>query len=627
MSPATEAIDALRRITTRLVAAEERQGQIDMVAEVAKALDKSRHIVVQAGTGTGKSLGYLVPVILNGKRTVVATATKALQDQLNAKDLPLVADEFPDTFTWTVLKGRSNYVCLQRLDEHLHPDSRLDFGDDERTSKLAHAVKAWLPSTSTGDLEEYPGALSDDARRLFTVSSEECPGARRCPRGEDCLAEAARNRAAVSDIIVVNLHLYGLDIASDGAVLPDHDVVVFDEVHQLESVMSDAVGTTIGPGRLNALVSVVRAVLVDSSACDSLASRAALLRSILENHLSSRFPDGLPATLASLLSDARGDASTMLGELRGVDTENDSTKQKVLRAQTQVTRLIESIDLCLSPDDNQVKFVEGSEDRPLLRVSPLHVGAYMNAGVWHKRTAVLTSATVPLSLPQRVGLPDEGTESLSVASPFDYQSMSKLYCSPEFPDRNSPAFESFVHDELEALISAAGGRTLALFTSNRALKNAVEALRTRLPFPIVTPYETPRQRLIEQFLADEHTCIFASQSFFQGVDLPGRTLSLVVLDKLPFPRPDDPLLEARREAVGRRASFNIIDLPIAATSLAQAVGRLIRTNDDRGVVAVLDNRLASAGYRRTLIEVLPPMARTRHRHEVEAFLRDITTAQ
>ncbi len=624
MSPATEAIEALRRITTRLAAAEERQGQIDMVAEVAKALDKNRHVVVQAGTGTGKSLGYLVPVVLNGKRTVVATATKALQDQLNAKDLPLVAEEFPGSFTWTVLKGRSNYVCLQRLDEQLSPESRLDFGEDERTKKSAQAVKAWLASTNTGDLEEYPGHLPDDTRRLLTVSSEECPGARRCPRGEDCLAEAARNRAASSDIIVVNLHLYGLDIASDGAVLPEHDVVVFDEVHQLESVMSDAVGTTIGPGRFNTLVSVVRSVLVDSSACDALISRAAMLRGGLAPHLTSRFPDGLPANLSSLLGDARSDASAILGELRAIDTENESTKQKVLRAQTQVTRLIESIDLCMSSDENQVKFVEGSEERPLLRVSPLHVGEFMNTGVWHKRTAVLTSATVPLSLPQRVGLPEEGTESLSVTSPFDYQSMSKLYCSPEFPDRNSASFDSFVHDELEALIKAAGGRTLALFTSNRALRNAVEALRKRVPFPIVTPYESPRQRLIEDFLSDEATCIFASQSFFQGVDLPGRTLSLVVLDKLPFPRPDDPLLEARREAVGRRASFNIIDLPIAATSLAQAVGRLIRTNEDRGVVAVLDNRLASAGYRRTLIEVLPPMARTRHRHEVEAFLRDIT---
>jgi ATP-dependent DNA helicase DinG len=214
-----------------------------------------------------------------------------------------------------------------------------------------------------------------------------------------------------------------------------------------------------------------------------------------------------------------------------------------------------------------------------------------------------------------------------VESPFDYERNSRLYCSPEFPDRNSPRFTEFVHDELEALITAAGGRTLALFTSNKALHAAIAEMRQRLPMTILTPSEIPRQKLIEDFLADESSCIFASQSFFQGIDLPGRTLSLVVLDKLPFPRPDDPLLEARREAVGREISFQAIDLPLAATSLAQAAGRLIRTANDKGVVAVLDRRLATANYWRTLIGALPPMTRTRQREEVEQFLRDITTAQ
>jgi ATP-dependent DNA helicase DinG len=223
-----------------------------------------------------------------------------------------------------------------------------------------------------------------------------------------------------------------------------------------------------------------------------------------------------------------------------------------------------------------------------------------------------------------VGLPEERRDSLSVSSPFDYERHSRLYCSPLFPDRNSPDFTAFVHDELEALISAAGGRTLALFTSNKAMNEAVREMRERLDVPILSPSELPRQRLIDVFVRDEASCIFASQSFFQGVDLPGRTLSLVVLDKLPFPRPDDPLLEARREAVGRDRAFTEIDLPIAATSLAQAAGRLIRTRDDRGVVAVLDRRLATATYWRTLIGALPPMARTRHREEVEDFLRAIT---
>jgi ATP-dependent DNA helicase DinG len=228
-------------------------------------------------------------------------------------------------------------------------------------------------------------------------------------------------------------------------------------------------------------------------------------------------------------------------------------------------------------------------------------------------------------MPERVGLDRDSIEVLSVDSPFDYEQNSRLYCSPEFPDRNSQGFTDFVHDELEVLITAAGGRTLALFTSNKALHAAIAAMRERLPMTILTPSEIPRQKLIEDFLADESSCIFASQSFFQGIDLPGRTLSLVVLDKLPFPRPDDPLLEARREAVGREVSFQSIDLPLAATALAQAAGRLIRTGTDKGVVAVLDRRLATATYWRTLIGALPPMTRTRNREEVEQFLRDITS--
>ncbi|MFY8238784.1 MAG: ATP-dependent DNA helicase, partial [Ilumatobacteraceae bacterium] len=333
-----------------------------------------------------------------------------------------------------------------------------------------------------------------------------------------------------------------------------------------------------------------------------------------------------PTSITEPLARARMEINSILGVLREVKTDVENTMQRSYRAQTQATRLAEALDLALGTFQGYVAFVEGTPDRAQLRISPLDVGNVLAGAVWGNVAAVLTSATVPASLPQRVGLPLEGTELLAVESPFDYEKNSRLYCSPTFPDRNSPDFTNFVHDELEALITAAGGRTLALFTSNKALHAATAAMRERLSVPILSPADYPRQKLIEMFLADESSCIFASQAFFQGVDLPGRTLSLVVLDKLPFPRPDDPLLEARRDAVGREASFGQIDLPIAATSLAQAAGRLIRTSQDRGVVAVLDRRLATAGYWRTLIAALPPMTRTRDRAEVEQFLRDITTA-
>lgn len=620
-----DAIDALRRVTSAFEGAEERQGQVDMVHAVAESLSAGRSIIVQAGTGTGKSLGYLVPTLLNGKRTVVATATKTLQDQLARHDLPLLQRHLDLDFTWAVLKGRNNYVCRQRIAELADSAGQLEFDEiSDGTKKEVDAIIEWASRTRTGDFEELPRVPSEKARLTVSVGSDECPGRNRCPLGETCFAERARDAANNADVIVVNLHLYGLHVASNGAILPEHEVVVFDEAHQLESVMSDTIGVHLTTGRVTSFAAATRKVIADNGLTSKLEDAGGRFGSVLATMAGTRLTVPLPSSLSEPLSVARLEINGILSVLRDVKTDNPATQQKNYRAQTQGSRLAEAIDITLGVTEGYVAYVEGTEQRPALRLSPLHVGDVLGGAVWGSHAAVLTSATVPFTLPQRVGLPSDGTEVLGVDSPFDYERNSRLYCSPNFPDRNSPAFTDFVHDELEALITAAGGRTLALFTSNKALHAATAAMRERLDVPILSPADYPRQRLIEMFLADESSCIFASQSFFQGVDLPGRTLSLVVLDKLPFPRPDDPLLEARREAVGRDKAFTEIDLPIAATSLAQAAGRLIRTKTDQGVVAVLDRRLATAGYWRTLIGALPPMTRTRHRAEVEQFLRDIT---
>ena len=621
-------IEALRTVTSSFEGAEERQGQIDMAHAIAETLAAGRSIIVQAGTGTGKSLGYLVPALLNGKKTVVATATKALQDQLNRNDLPLLSKHLGIDFSWAVIKGRNNYVCRQRINELSETAGQLEFEEvSGPTKREIETILTWAGKTRTGDFEELPRVPSERARIAVSVSSDECPGKQKCPVGNDCFAEKARDAAAAADVIVVNLHIYGLHIASGGSLLPEHEVVIFDEAHQLESVMSDTVGVQLAAGRFTSLASAVRKVIADPTVTSALESQGVRLTQALTPMFGQRLSNPMPTSVTEPLALARIEINTILGALRGITTDNESTQQKSYRAQTQATRLAEALDLALGTIQGYVAYVEGSSERPQLRISPLHVGEVMSGSVWGNVAAVLTSATIPASLPERVGLPLEGTEILSVESPFDYERNSRLYCSPTFPDRNAPNFTEFVHDELEALITAAGGRTLALFTSNKALHAATAAMRERLSVPILSPADYPRQKLIEMFMADESSCIFASQAFFQGIDLPGRTLSLVVLDKLPFPRPDDPLLEARREAVGRETAFGQIDLPIAATSLAQAAGRLIRTSEDKGVVAVLDRRLATAGYWKTLIAALPPMARTRDRAEIEQFLRDITTAQ
>lgn len=626
MALGKDSIAALRRVTATFPDSEERQGQVDMCHAIAESLESGRNTIVQAGTGTGKSLGYLVPAILAGKKTVVATATKALQDQLNRNDLPLLRDHLGVEFEWAVIKGRSNYVCLQRIRERKDKSAQLEFDElSDRVTKEVNDLVDWSKTTTTGDFEELPRLPSEAARQAVSVGVDECPGRNKCPVGADCFAERAREAATAADVVVVNFHLYGNHIASGGHILPEHEVVIFDEAHQIESVISETVGTSLSNGRVGSFASAVRKVIADPTLTNSLEEFGLRLSSVLSPLLDTRLETPLPTAITEILGLVRIEVNTLISALRDISTTNEATQQRIYRAQTQGARLVESLDLALGTFAGFVAYIDGSSERPVLRLSPLHVGDVLQKNVWNSHLAVLTSATIPQAMPDRVGLPLDGTEVLTVDSPFDYERNSRLYCSPTFPDRNSPAFTPFVHDELEALITAAGGRTLALFTSNKALREATEALRQRVPFPILSPADYSRQRLIEMFLEDEHACIFASQSFFQGIDLPGRTLSLVVLDKIPFPVPSDPLLEARREAVGRDKAFTLIDLPIAATSLAQAAGRLIRTADDKGVVAVLDQRLATKNYWRTLIAALPPMTRTRDRAEVEQFLRDITT--
>jgi ATP-dependent DNA helicase DinG len=314
----------------------------------------------------------------------------------------------------------------------------------------------------------------------------------------------------------------------------------------------------------------------------------------------------------------------LLTALRAIQTDVAEADQRRIRAQKAAVTLAEAVDAALVTPEGYVAWVGGRADQPRLEVAPLDVAPVLSEGVWSKRTAILTTATVPLNLPDRVGLPADTTDLLDVGSPFDYESNALLYCAAHLPDPRHPGHQPGVLAELEALITAAGGRTLALFTSRRAMNEAAAALRPVLPFTVLTQDDLPKPALLARFTEEETSCVFATAGLFQGIDVPGPTLSLVTIDRIPFPRPDEPLLKARREQLGPEA-FRGIDLPRAATLLAQAGGRLIRNTTDRGVFAVLDPRLAKAGYRWDVIRALPPMRRTRHREEAEAFLRQITT--
>lgn len=613
---------ALDDIAERLPGGEHRAGQVEMGEAVARAIVERRHLLVQAGTGTGKSFAYLVPVILSGRCTVVATATKTLQDQLADKDLPFLADTLDHEFTWAVLKGRSNYICLQRVSELDDPEERLalDMGAKSVAEEVDELVR-WSRRTESGDRAELALEPSHRAWSAVSVGPRECPGQNKCPRGEVCFTEKARRRAAEADIVIVNTHLYGLHLATDGAVLPEHEVVVVDEAHQLEDTVSATSGVELTPGRFTALSRTLGTVLADPELVAGIDECSRLWRDALTDDIGQRIRSALGGEALRALDLARSRLDTALGALRRIpDDVPVDTQARKERGMQATTSLIDDLDAVRQVGDGQVAWIEGTPDAPVLRLAPIDVAAFLDDSMWSRQTVVLTSATLPAALAEQTGAPDDSYDRLDVGSPFDYDEQALLYCATSLPVPSDAQWEPAMHDELAALIEAAGGRTLALFTSYRALHAAVEAMRDQLDVEVLAQDDLPKARLVEQFTAEASTCLFATMGFWQGVDVPGATLSLVTIDKLPFPRPDDPLLQARREQA-RADGFRLVDLPRATTLLAQGAGRLIRSRADRGVVAVFDPRLATKNYRWDFIRALPPMRRTKDRVEVESFLR------
>jgi ATP-dependent DNA helicase DinG len=679
--PRLSVTDQLGRVVAKLPSAQVRPGQRTMAEAVAECLasrtGSPRHLAVTAGTGTGKSFAYLVPAVTSGTCVVVATATKALQDQLATKDLPLVAANVKvgQPVSWAVLKGRSNYVCRQRLVEmeQAGRQASLDgVGPDRLHGSLGDEVArlvAWSETTVSGDRAELDFEPRPAAWSAVSVGADECPGAHRCPSGADCFTEAARARASVADVVVVNLHLLGADLRSGGAVLPEHGALVVDEAHELEDVLAACLGVDVSPGRLRGIAVGARAALEVADAdgqsggktsrrgrsaggsageaAEAVLAVATRFEQALATAKDQRLPPGLGeevgdavaltvSRLVQLERELRA-ASSPAGGGAGGDTSRPGEQngahgdgaQRALRALLGVERCREELESCLlagtdsssehpHPITEEVVWVSGGE-RQSLRSAPLDVSALLAVRVFNEMPVVLTSATLPPGIAQRLGAAPAGVTELDVGSPFDYASNGLVYCATRLPDRRRPNAEAAIHDELEALVHAAGGRTLGLFTSYRAMEAATEALRPRIPWPVHMQGDLPKAALLRAFSTEEAACLFATMGFWQGVDVPGATLSLVVIDRLPFPRPDEPLMAARREAAGAMG-FRLVDLPRAATLLAQGAGRLIRTETDRGVVAVLDPRLATASYSGYLVRALPPMRRTKERQEAIGFL-------
>lgn len=603
---------------------ESREGQRQMVRAVAAAFSRRQHTVVEAGTGVGKSLAYLVPAVMSQKRVVIATATKNLQDQLATKDAPTVAAHAAGVKV-AVLKGKSNYLCLNRAKD-VSGDGQLSFDDGtevpRNVSSQMKRILRWANETTTGDRDELPFEIDQRAWRGLSVTPQECLGRVQCPQGQNCFAELAKDRAAESSLLIVNTHLYAAHLASGSMLLPAHEYVVFDEAHEVLDIFASLLGTSLTTSRLRALSAVARSMLGAEHAerSEELLGVADRLEKSLQIQYDNGQLTGLDEDNVRELSRANELVTGIVEALRALTTDGADAEARRVRALGPAVHLGNDLERMNKVRDGELLFLDRREREITIEISLIDVGPRLQDDLWGHVTAVLTSATIPDTLPKSLGLEGDCVVE-HFDSPFDYQVNSLLYVPENFPQRNSEGAEAAIIDELVSLITAAGGRTLALFTNRSVMNRVAEAVGPQLDTEVLVQGTLSRQRIIEAFRDSAEASLFAVTSFWQGIDVPGHSLSLVTIDRLPFAVPNNPVAEARRSRSER--PFYEVDLPRAAMLLAQGVGRLIRTSTDRGVVAVLDTRLAESSYRSSLFKKLPPMKRTRDRGLVEDFLRQL----
>jgi len=604
---------------------EVREGQRAMVRSVAEGLSRREHRVVEAGTGVGKSLAYLVPAAMSGQRVVIATATKNLQDQLATKDAPTVSAHTKSKVA--VLKGRNNYLCRNRA--HAQRGGQMSFDDGSEVPRgvadQMRRILAWSNETTSGDRDELPFEVDARAWRGLSVTPQECLGRVQCPQGQACFAELAKDRAAESQLLIVNTHLYAAHLASGSMLLPEHEFVVFDEAHEILNIFAALLGTSLNASRLRALAGVARSILGTEFADSALEllNGADRLASALQSQYDAEQLTGFDEDVLREFTQASGLVTRIVEALRALEANGPDAEARKIRALGPAIHLANDMDRVARIRDGELLFLAKRDREVDIEVSLVDVAPRLAEDLWRHVTTVLTSATIPDTLARDLGL--EGVTIEHVDSPFDYQTNSLLYVPQDLPSRNDAGAEEAIIEELIELIGAAGGRTLALFTNRAVMNRVAEVVETRVDTPILVQGTLSRQRIIEQFRDSAEASLFAVTSFWQGIDVPGHSLSLVTIDRLPFAVPNDPLAEARRSRSER--PFYEVDLPRAAMLLAQGVGRLIRTKTDRGVVAVLDTRLAESNYRSSLFRKLPPMKRTRDKELVHAFLKELHDAQ
>ncbi|MDG4822531.1 ATP-dependent DNA helicase [Asanoa sp. WMMD1127] len=652
-----------------------RPGQQQMTGAIAESLAAREHLLVQAGTGTGKSLGYLAPALTVDGPVVVSTATLALQSQLVDHDLPRLADAVEPVLgrrpTFAVLKGRHHYLCLARLEnssEEEPEDALFDapaaapaapvkwLGEAGRLGKQILRLQEWAMETATGDRDELDPGVDDQAWKQVSMPARECVGAQRCPYGTECFAEASRVRAREADIVITNHSLLAVDMLAGRHIVPPHKLLVVDEAHELADRVSSASQAELTPELVDRAARRARPIIQPELAETLLEAGDALAVGLAEAP-AGRIVAGLPDALreaCTLLDAATRRALEKIGDIKADDPDPVRKQQ----AKALVDDVSKTAQRLLEENEHDVAWVE-KPDRPgagrrALVVAPLSVAGTLATHLYDERTVVATSATLALggrfdTVARALGLPpsepvpaqrartpvaaaaaaatatrspnlstaaDEvaelggpGWRSLDVGSPFEYGKQGILYVAAHLPRPAASGLPAQAGEELLTLVGALGGRTLGLFSSRRAAQQAAELVRARTDLPVLLQGDESLPLLVRRFRDDKASCLFGVMSLWQGVDVPGDACQLVVIDRLPFPRPDEPLAAARAAAVDAAggSGFASVSVPIAAIRLAQGAGRLIRSHGDKGVVAVLDSRLETArGYGPFLRKSLPP---------------------
>lgn len=632
---------------------EDRSGQCDMAAGVAAALGNKRDLVVEAGTGTGKTLAYLVPLLLTGKRSVVSTGTKNLQEQLMHKDVPLVREALGGHPQVALMKGRANFLCVQKLAEQ-ERNPQLD-GIPALTE--FSLIREWARTTQTGDRAELRELPADsklwpqlDARR------EACTG-KDCERFEECFITRMHQRAREADLIVVNHHLFFADLALGrddfGAIIPPHQAVVFDEAHEIEGVVGSFFGVSLSNAQIGDLLRDTQAAAkrdkfgskeLDTGITQlrSIASRFFKLfeefesRQILEDRAGFRRHHAEPYTQ---LVGALGGLASRLSLVKNKSDEAEALAKRCALLSLTLRALLEDSEVDLSEanghpaltlliEDQRENFVYWVERRAkavVLHATPIHVASILEETLYRRETvSVMTSATLAVDgsfeyVRGRLGV--SASDELILPGHFNYREQALLYIPQHMPAPHAEEYARRAADEIRALLQLSRGRAFVLFTSYQQMRRMHKLVSNAVDYPCVMQGEGPNEAILQAFRNTKNCVLFATMSFWQGVDVPGEQLSCVIIDKLPFAVPNDPVVSARIDQIKQYGGnpFYEYQIPVAALALKQGFGRLIRTSSDRGVLALLDNRIVTKGYGETFLNSLPDYARTRSLDDVARF--------